>query len=248
MHLSKTFTRLFVPGLALALLAAAGAAWAGDYVATVQVTSDFFWRGLSKSAGNPSWQVNAEYVADSGFYGGLWAAKVDFNRQSRGGVEDQTEWFPYVGYSFKSDSDWVLDLQYARYIYNPDIFATDADYSEYYAFLHFRDIWTFELAVAEDAYNRGAKLVNAQVNGRYPLGPKSQLSAGVGYFLYRDLNDYDYLYWNVGVSHSLTRHLAVDARYFGDRRLLERNFFRHVGAPAEVTDQPRYVLTFSWSY
>ena len=242
---SPTFLHLPAIKLLLALIFAASPAFAGEFVGSIQLTSDYFWRGYSKSAGNPSLQLNAEYDTDSGVYGGLWAAKVDFNRAGRGG-KDQTEWSPYAGYSFKSDSDWVLDLQLARYLYNPDVFNTDADYNEYYAFLHYRDYWTFELSVADDAYNRGANPVNFQANGRYPLGPKSTLSAGAGYYKYRDINDYDYTYWNLGYSRSLTHSLAVDVRYFGDRRTLEQNFFRH---PAGQTPRAqRVVLTFSWSY
>ena len=232
--------------LLLALLIAASPAQAGDFVGSVQLTSDYFWRGYTKSAGDPSWQVNSEYVTDSGAYAGLWVAQVDFNRP--GGNGNQTELTPYVGYSFQSDTDWVLDLQLARYVYNPDIFNTDADYNEYYAFLHYRDYWTFELSVADDAYNRDANPVNFQVNGRYPLGPKSNLSAGAGYYRYRAINDYDYLYWNVGYSRSLTRSLALDLRYFGDRRTLEQNFLRHLGVSGQVPRTQRLVLTFSWSY
>src|SRR5690606_20586616 len=94
---------------------------AGDFSSTVSLTSDYFWRGYSKSNGKASLQANAEYVADSGLYGGLWVASIDFNEPA-GSDRSQVEWLPYVGYSLKSDDNWVIDFQLVRYIYDDELF------------------------------------------------------------------------------------------------------------------------------
>ena len=200
--------------LALGLLVLTNKVFAGNFSGTVSLTSDYFWRGYSKSDGKASLQVNAEYVANGGLYGGLWAASIDFNEPADSG-RSQVEWLPYVGYSFKSDNDWVMDFQLVRYIYDDDLFNRKSDYSEFYGFLHYRDVWTMEISVADDTYNLDATSANIQFNGRYPLTPKSQAAGGLGYYRAIDFLDYDYLYWNLGYTYNYSRNFSVDARYFG---------------------------------
>jgi uncharacterized protein (TIGR02001 family) len=222
-------------------------ALAGDFSGSVSLTSDYFWRGYSKSNGQVSLQANAEYVADSGLYGGLWVASVDFNEPAATDAA-QVEWLPYVGYSFKSDNDWVLDFQLVRYIYDEKLFNRESDYSEFYGFLHYRDVWTMEVAVADDTYNLDATSANIQVNGRYPLTPKSQASGGLGYYRAIDFLDYDYLYWNLGYTYNYSRRFSIDARYFGTWQGSRYQPHRYFGRQGLDIENSRYVLTFSWSY
>jgi hypothetical protein len=56
--------------LTLGLLSLTDNVLAGDFSGTVLLTSDYFWRGYSKSNGEVSFQLNAEYVAEGGLYGG----------------------------------------------------------------------------------------------------------------------------------------------------------------------------------
>jgi uncharacterized protein (TIGR02001 family) len=231
----------------LGLLLLTGQAFAGDFGGSVSLTSDYFWRGYSKSNGKASVQVNAEYVADSGLYGGLWIASIDFNEPDSWDTA-QVEWVPYVGYSFKSDDDWVMDFQIARYVYDDKLFNRNADYTEFYGFLHYRDVWTMEVSVADDTYNLGATSANIQFNGRYPLTPKSQAAAGVGYYRAIDFLSYDYLYWNLGYTYNHSRNFSVDARYFGTSQGSRYEPNRYFGRRRLEIENSRYVLTISWSF
>jgi uncharacterized protein (TIGR02001 family) len=233
--------------LTLGLLLLTNKVFAGDLSGTVSLTSDYFWRGYSKSNGKPSLQVNAEYVANGGFYGGLWAASIDFNEPADSG-RSQVEWLPYVGYSFNSDNDWVIDFQLVRYIYDDDLFNRKSDYSEFYGFLHYRDVWTMEISVADDTYNLDATSANIQFNGRYPLTPKSQVAAGMGYYHAIDFLDYDYLYWNLGYTYNYSRNFSVDARYFSTWQGSRYKPYHYFGRRGLEIENSRYVLTFSWSY
>jgi uncharacterized protein (TIGR02001 family) len=220
---------------------------AGDFSGSVSLTSDYFWRGYSKSDGEASLQANAEYVADSGLYGGLWAASIDFNEPA--GVDGPAmEWLPYIGYSFESDNDWVLDLQVARYIHDDKLFNRNADYTEFYGFLHYRDVWTLELAVADDTYNLDAGSANIQLNGRYPLSPKGVIAGGLGYYHAIDFLDYDYLYWNLGYTYNHSRNVSVDARYFGTRQGSRYQPHHYFGRQGLEIESSRFVLTFSVNY
>jgi uncharacterized protein (TIGR02001 family) len=229
--------------LTFGLLLLAADTFAGDLSGAVSLTSDYFWRGYSKSDGKASLQANAEYIADSGLYGGVWVASVDFNEPA-----SRVEWQPYVGYSFKSDNDWVLDFQAVRYLYDDKLFNRHADYNEFYGFLHYRDVWTMEASVANDTYNLGATSANVQFNGRYPLTPKSQATGGLGYYRAIEFLNYNYLYWNLGYTYNLSRHFSVDARYFGTHQGSRYEPHRYFGRQWLDIDSNRYVLTFSWSY
>lgn len=46
--------------------------------ATLTVTSDYDFRGISQSARNPALQASLDYALDSGWYAGAWASNVDF--------------------------------------------------------------------------------------------------------------------------------------------------------------------------
>jgi uncharacterized protein (TIGR02001 family) len=239
--------RLRAIPLTLALLLLTDNTFAGDFSGTVSLTSDYFWRGYSKSNGKASLQANAEYVADSGLYGGLWVASIDFNEPAASDAS-RVEWLPYVGYSFKSDNDWVMDFQLVRYIYDEELFNKKSDYTELYGFLHYRDVWTMEVSVADDTYNLGATSANIQLNGRYPLTSQSQAAGGLGYYRAIDFLNYDYVYWNLGYTYNYSRNFSVDARYFGTREGSRYKPHRYSWRRGLEIEDSRYVLTFSWSY
>ena len=45
--------------------------------ANVTLTSDYVWRGLGQTAGNPAIQGGFDYASDGGFYAGIWASNVE---------------------------------------------------------------------------------------------------------------------------------------------------------------------------
>jgi uncharacterized protein (TIGR02001 family) len=63
--------------VAAALLAAAGAAHAGITV-PIAITSDYDFRGISQTDGDPAFQAGLTWTADNGFYAGVWGSNVDF--------------------------------------------------------------------------------------------------------------------------------------------------------------------------
>ena len=72
------FTRaLTVMALALALAAPAKAADLSGYIV---LTTDYVWRGVTQSAGDPAAQLGGDIAFDNGIYAGIWASTVDINK------------------------------------------------------------------------------------------------------------------------------------------------------------------------
>ena len=121
--------------LATALVGASVAAQA-ELSANVGVTTEYFWRGVSQSAGSPSVSGGFDYAADSGFYAGTWAGTID---DDAGTIEvegelvdvnafDGAEVDFYAG--FGGDSGYMTyDVGYIYYYY-PSV--DDIDFGEIY--------------------------------------------------------------------------------------------------------------------
>ncbi len=209
--------RLTCGWLALVLPAAPGLQ-ASEFQTTVSLTSNYFWRGYSKSDDRWSGQFNLDYsgiTGDSGFFLGSWVSSIDFG-DGAGDSNSDAEAILYGGWSQLLVEDVFFDLQLSHYLFNDDLFGGNAAYSELYAFLHYRDLVTAEVSYAPDAYGLGSSTTNSQVTARYPVHAYVDLSAGLGYFAASEAFGYDYTYWNTGVTLRAGR-LSVDIRHFGAR-------------------------------
>jgi uncharacterized protein (TIGR02001 family) len=199
---------------------------ASEVHASVSLTSSYYWRGYSKSDNRPSGQVNldfSDFSNESGYFLGSWFSSIDFG--SAGPESDAAaEMTVYGGWSQSLSDDVSLDLQLSYYVFDGDLFGENADYSELYLFLRYRDLLTAELAYAPDAYSSGSSTMNGQLTYRYPLHAMVDFSAGAGYFAARDVFDYDYAYWHAGLSLKTSRY-SFDLRYFGSRETNEKPYY-----------------------
>ncbi len=60
------------------LVSSAMAAGAGEITGTVSLVSDYDFRGVTQSAGDPALQASVDWAAGAGFDLGIWASNVDF--------------------------------------------------------------------------------------------------------------------------------------------------------------------------
>ncbi|HRV79738.1 MAG TPA: TorF family putative porin [Thauera sp.] len=85
---------------ALATIAAAGAAHAGDgpFTANVGLVSDYAYRGSSQTDERPALQGGFDYAHDSGLYAGVWGSNVSWLSDSNPNVHNSLELDIYGGY------------------------------------------------------------------------------------------------------------------------------------------------------
>lgn len=205
------------------VIVAAAIANDGKLNASITWTSDYFYRGYSKSHNAPSLQANVEYSGNtmgSGYFLGVWIAEVDFTDSFRDDASD-FEIVPYFGWNQELSDDFRAELQFSRYIYNDRIFGKGADYYELYLFAHYRDLVSAEFAYGPDAYDIGIDTFNYQLTGRYPVLEHLDVSGGFGFYQVAKLFEYDYWYWNLGTTWHLV-HFAIDLRYIGSKEVNEQ--------------------------
>ncbi len=174
-------------------------------------TTNYIHRSYTKSDNAPSAQLNLDFEHETGLFAGTTLATVDF---ADNGYGDRSflEIAPYLGFSWPLNDAWQVEAQYLRYIFNGAVFGHDVDYNEYYFFLHYLDVLTAQISFSEDFWNQNAAASDYQLIARYPLTDSLRISSGIGYGLYRSALEYDYAYWNLGLTYFM-KHVAFDLRY-----------------------------------
>lgn len=178
---------------------------------TLSATSNYLGRGYSRSNNKFAFQANIDYQHESGAYAGSSLSNVDFG-DSDFSDHSRVEATPYVGWSLSVYTNWRADLQWTRYIYDGKIFGQRADYNEFYLLIHYRDLISANISFSDDFYNQGKSAGNYQLTGRYPLTDYLQISASGGYSQTKNVLEYDYIYWNAGLTY-FYKFLSIDLRY-----------------------------------
>lgn len=183
-----------------------------DWHGRVNFLSDYIYRGYSKNRGNPLVQGHIDYQDDSGWFGGLSVSQVRFDDGKNVG-RASVEIKPHLGWTWPVTAGWRAELAASAYIYDNKIFDHYANYAEVYISAHYQNWLSARVAIAPNAYQRQANVLNYELNYRRDILDTVQFSAGLGYNQAGALLGQDYFYWNTGVSWFLTNNLSVDFRY-----------------------------------
>jgi uncharacterized protein (TIGR02001 family) len=184
-----------------ALLAVAAAPPArAELSATLTLTSDYVWRGVSQTDEKPALQAEVEYAHDSGFYAGLFGSNVDFDED----VDDpaRVEIDMYAGWRGETEAGIGWDVSVLRYSY-PDSTAK-LDYNELVVSVTY-GLFTFEVDYSNDVFASGEDGLYYSVGLEHELPAGFTLGAGVGYSdfdeeVFGDGAPDSYVDWRVGVS------------------------------------------------
>ncbi len=177
--------------------------------ASVTLATEYLYRGVSQTNGDPAIQGSFDYAHSSGFYIGAWASSLEFNSNVTN--EASLELNYYAGYTF----DYYglsYDVGYLYYMYtgqNVDASSPEMDFSEIYA----SATKTFDMKYSPTAslgvawspdfgggYDDGV-YVNGSLSIALPMGISPYFSAG-----WQDLSTgkgatgIDYFHYAVGAS------------------------------------------------
>lgn len=184
-------------GLAAIVLLAAATAAQAEVTATVGVVSDYNWRGITQTAGDPALQGSVDYAHEGGFYAGAWGSNVDFGDDYGENVEVDL----YFGWSGGETLAWDVGLIYYWY---PG--AEGLDYPEIYASLGWEWL-TGKVSYSNDFGNTDESAFYLEANAEYELPANFALQGHLGYSdgdaieaLYGTGNYFD---WSVGVTYGL---------------------------------------------
>lgn len=118
---------------AAGLLTMAGIAQA-DVTGTATIVSDYDFRGVSQSGGDPALQLSIDYASESGWYLGTWGSSIDDFLDDDGVGVAQTEIDVYTGFRGATEGGmgWDVGLNYYAY---PG--ANGLDFAELYGKLSY---------------------------------------------------------------------------------------------------------------
>lgn len=100
--------------------------------ANITLATDYLYRGLSQTTGDPALQGGFDLNHESGFYIGLWGSNVDF--------ADSLELDYYAGFSGAINDDLSYDIGLLYYDYPSDPTDPEGDFLEYYTSLSWKSL------------------------------------------------------------------------------------------------------------
>lgn len=181
-------------GLALALT---GLAAQAEITGNAAVVSDYNWRGISQSAGDPAIQGGIDYSHESGFYAGTWGSNVDFGDCCDENVEVDL----YTG--FRGGETLTWDVGFIYYLYPG---ADDLDFPEIYVGLGWEWL-SGKISYSNDFGNYDESAFYYEANAAYELPANFGINAHLGFSdgdgveaAYGQDNYFD---WAIGVTYAL---------------------------------------------
>ena len=144
----------------------------------VSVTSDYIFRGYSRSDGDPALQAGLRYRHRSGFFVGGWASTVRFAFDD--GEQRRAEVRGFIGYARSVGQSWSWNALVVRYEF-PDSGRIDTSYTEGQVSAQYRELVSTTIAYTSSYLGRDRSGLFGEITGGYPLLFGLDLTAGIGY-------------------------------------------------------------------
>ena len=176
----------------------------GEWSANASLTTDYTWRGISSSNGNPAIQGGFDY-ANGALYAGVWGSTIDFGDASTADLEVSY----YAGLASVLDNGVSWDLR-ATYFDYPGASAEDLSGLELTGSLSYGFGSGFWVG-ADGAFSPGEDYVYASVKAGYALSSSFSVDAALG--SYTSDSDGDYADWSLGSTVTFGP-AAIDLRYW----------------------------------
>jgi uncharacterized protein (TIGR02001 family) len=183
---------------------------ASDLNAVATLTSEYIYRGLALSNGNPALQLGVDYEHDSGLFVGTWASTIDLS--SRFGQRDVELNF-YTGFNYAPKAPWQASLTVLRYTYPGETGSHSYAYNELLLAASVGEHFSIELGYTDDLYGLDRIGRHWAIRTEWPFAGALMFGAALGGNDLSDLNTPHYLYWDVGASARLSR-FTFDLRWY----------------------------------
>ena len=205
-------TRILLSALLLPLTAPAG-----ELKGTVTLTSDYIYRGLSLSDGNPALQAGVDYALESGLFAGAWGSTIDLDGAAG---DPDAELDLYLGYHVAPRPSLELALTLMRRTYpgQSNAYGYNYDYTEALASATLFEHYTLEFGYADDLYGTDEAGRHWELRGDWMQRSAWVLGAGLGYNDLGALDTSNYWYWDLGATARFA-WLTVDLRWYDSESL-----------------------------
>jgi uncharacterized protein (TIGR02001 family) len=220
-----------------------------SFGAGLALTSDYIYRGVSQSDGNPAVQADAHLGTAGGSFFGVWASSrsADLEPGANALVD------LYLGHHFALSTDWIVTASgRARYYVNASDYEPSADYQELSLSVGYLDSWSLSVtwipsAVRYWVYRRISRAPAwvADTSAQWLLWEHVYLTAGAGYYRTEGTGPgieraTGYAYGNAGAAYERGRW-RLDVGYFITQDAADRSF------PYPTADQ-QFAATLAWHF
>ncbi len=185
--------------------AACGNAHADEIGGSLGFVSDYVFRGVSQTRGEPAVQGSLYWRRQDDWIAGVWGSTMNPNR----GPGRTQEYNAFVGTGWRLDPDWQTKLLAVHYFFPNNPRHRDWDYDELIGSLAYRDnlIATIGWAPNASAVANGALLeelsyLTYEISGRLPLWRRFSAGASAGYGETDDIAASGYRFWSLGLSYN----------------------------------------------
>jgi uncharacterized protein (TIGR02001 family) len=174
---------------------------------SLDVTSDYFVRGISRSDDHSALQLDLHYLDPSGFVADFFASNTQFNPNA----SRDAELSAFLGYIWAAGPDWQGKILVGNYSYPWNQAGSFYNYDEIAFEAGYRDWLRVDIAYSPDTrryyYDRGAvrnQAEWAELNLQHPLIGKLSATAGIGYYELDGANAMGYSYWSIGAAYDIS--------------------------------------------
>lgn len=183
---------------------------ASEFSGTATLTSEYIYRGLAKSDGDPAIQLGLDYAHDSGFFVGAWGSTIDL-----GGPTNQRDYELnfYAGYHYTFQAPFSAAVSLLRYTYPGQSGYRDYDYNELLLNATWLEHYSIELGYTDDLNGQNVSSHHWELQGDWPVDNAWVIGATLGRNDLSEAGASDYYYWDVGASARFSR-VVVDLRWF----------------------------------
>lgn len=186
------------------------------------LTTDYPFRGLTQTDGDPAIQLGVDYHHDVGWFIGAWGSTVEFDPQRR--EPDKPRDYEvnfYGGFEYAFSRDWTASASAVRYYY-PDT-SIDYDYWEVAAAAAYQQRWYLSVSYTDDWRGNDTSATAFELTLLQPLGKGFTAGGTFGYFDREDSAIDHYKYGDLGLSLQLGP-VTLDARYYDTDNDAARTF------------------------
>jgi uncharacterized protein (TIGR02001 family) len=177
--------------------------WGGS----LDLTSDYFVRGISRSNDQAALQGSLYYLSSTGFVGGVFAS----NTQIAPNEPRDAELSAFLGYIGSFDPDWQAKIIASNYSYPWNKLGSKYNYDEVDVEAVFRGWLNLTLSYspnfpryeADAGGLRGVSAGSAEINVQRPLYRKLSAIGGIGYFYLGGYDSTGYAYFSAGAAYDL---------------------------------------------
>lgn len=150
---------------AIVMVAAVFPAQAIDFSGTAAITSDYVFRGISQTRGDAAAQLGVKAALDSGFYGQVWASRVDYGAAL--GTDAEVDLV--AGWNRTFAERWNVDVNLTRFTYPGTREPVNLDYNEVIATVTLDARWWAMVGWSENALASRGRGVYVELGAKWPL-------------------------------------------------------------------------------